>query len=269
MSATISLSFRPQPSQTFVHTMQLMQVLLNMGRVLDQSAQSNDTQALREAAVCWGEAWGLEPRLIEALFSKGYALHRVSFIIAVPCHLSGLLCALSMCELLVLFCSCSCSRQRRGCYPATLYGVSTLDIAGESFFLTVVAVLLLPLIFVILLLMPLFLLPQLGEADGACDCYARVTEAQPQHAKAWYNLGYLKAELDDQVNHSASRAFFPPYRHAMILCAKKCASSTSAAVRHATVVFVHYSTTASASRGIVMVGDKAHRLYTLHIFNGA
>ncbi|KAG5187608.1 hypothetical protein JKP88DRAFT_306877 [Tribonema minus] len=52
-------------------------VLLNMGRVLDQSTAAGDTQALREAAVCWGEAWGLEPRLTEALFSKAYALHRL------------------------------------------------------------------------------------------------------------------------------------------------------------------------------------------------
>jgi hypothetical protein len=55
-----------------------LQILFNMGKVLDQGAPGGDSQALREAAICYGEAWALQPKLTEALFSKGYVLHRVS-----------------------------------------------------------------------------------------------------------------------------------------------------------------------------------------------
>jgi Tetratricopeptide repeat len=55
-------------------------------------------------------------------------------------------------------------------------------------------------------------LMQLGDVDGACDAYAKSIEAQPTHAKAWYNLGFVKADLDDQVWHHLETTVPQPAR---------------------------------------------------------
>jgi hypothetical protein len=40
---------------------------------------------------------------------------------------------------------------------------------------------------------------QLGDFGGASQCYDGVVQLEPEHSKAWYNLGYLNADAEDQV----------------------------------------------------------------------